>query len=216
MRLNTLVLGASGHAKVVTDAINSEKRYAVIGYIDDDEERHGDVFYGSRILGGRHRAIELLHEGSVNHIIVAIGDCETRTRLANDMRAAGFKLPVVIHRKAYVVDDVEIGGGSVIMAGAVVNSATTIGRDVIVNTSASVDHDCHISDGVHIAPGSHLAGSVSVGSNSWVGLGASVIESRRIGRNVMIGAGTVVIHDVPDGVTIVGNPARVVSRRTRV
>jgi UDP-perosamine 4-acetyltransferase len=104
-----------------------------------------------------------------------------------------------------------IGRGVAIMAGVVVNANAAIDDLAIVNTGATIDHDCSIGVAAHIAPQSGLAGNVVVGACSFLGIGTKVIPGCRIGSNVMIGAGGVVISDVADGVTAVGVPIRVLT-----
>ena len=100
-----------------------------------------------------------------------------------------------------------IGPGSVVMAGCVVNADAHLGAQVIVNTGATVDHDCRIEDNVHIAPGCHLCGNVVVGQDSLLGAGATVTPGVRIGRHVIVGAGSTVIRDIADETTVSGTPA---------
>jgi acetyltransferase-like isoleucine patch superfamily enzyme len=78
----------------------------------------------------------------------------------------------------------------------------------VMNSGAIVEHDCALAHGVHVSPGAVLSGGVNVGARTWIGAGASVIQGIVIGADVTIGAGAVVIRDVPDGVTVVGVPAR--------
>ena len=92
------------------------------------------------------------------------------------------------------------------------NSPCPSAGDAILNTVCSIDHDVQLDDGVHFCPGAHLAGEVQVGARSWIGIGASVIQQERIGADVTVGAGAAVVRDLPDGVTAVGVPARVLSR----
>jgi perosamine synthetase len=99
------------------------------------------------------------------------------------------------------------------MAGAVVNSGSRIGANAIVNTGATVDHDCVLADGAHVSPGANLAGGVVVGGNTHIGIRSSVIQGIQIGADSIVGAGAVVIRDVPPGVTVVGNPARILTAR---
>ena len=96
------------------------------------------------------------------------------------------------------------------MSGVIVNAGSKIGAGVILNSASLVDHDCRIADAVHIGPGAHLGGGVTVGSRSWVGIGASVIHAIQIGSDAIVGAGSVVVRDVPNGVTSVGVPSRAV------
>ena len=92
------------------------------------------------------------------------------------------------------------------------NTSCPLVGDAILNTSCSIDHDVQLAHGVHVCPGARLAGEVQVGERSWIGIGASLIQQIRIGCDVTIGAGAAVISDLPDGVTAVGVPARVLPR----
>jgi acetyltransferase-like isoleucine patch superfamily enzyme len=94
------------------------------------------------------------------------------------------------------------------MAGVVVNPATVVGAHCILNTACSVDHDGRLGEAVHVSPGARLAGNVTVGDESWIGIGSCVIEGRTIGDRCIVGAGAAVISDIPDDVTAVGVPAR--------
>lgn len=96
------------------------------------------------------------------------------------------------------------------IAGAVVNAHAVLDDNVIVNSSALIGYDYMIGNYVHIAPGVKLASSVHVGDGSYIGLGPCVIQRQKIGKKVFVGAGTVVSQDVQDGVTVVGNPQRII------
>ena len=95
------------------------------------------------------------------------------------------------------------------MAGAVINADAKIGKHCIINTGATVDHDCVIEDFCHIAPGAHISGGTHIGEGTWIGVGSSVIQYLNIGKNCMIGAGSVVVREMPDNVTAVGNRGRI-------
>ena len=96
-------------------------------------------------------------------------------------------------------------------AEAVLQADSFVGMGSILNTGCSVDHDSQLADGVHICPGARLAGEVYVGARSWIGIGSSVIQQVRIGSDVIVGAGAAVVSDVPNQVTVVGVPARILS-----
>ncbi len=212
MRQKLVIWGASGHALVVADAIRSHGEYEIAGFIDDvHPERSGEEFCGAVILGGREQ-LDVLSQQGINKLILGFGNCRARLELSEFARGKGFQLATVIHPKAVVATDSSVSCGTVILAGAIVNSATRIGENVIVNTSASVDHECLIEDGVHISPGVHLGGRVFVGRAAWVGIGATVKDRVSIGAGVVVGAGAVVVDDIPDGVLVYGVPARVVKK----
>ena len=199
------VFGASGHAKVVIDIIEKQGLYEIAFLADDDVSLKDTCVYGYRVIGGRP---ELLASG-IRKGIVAIGSNRSRSGVAAWLTENCCELVCAIHPSAKVGRGVVIGSNSAVMAGAVINSDSSIGYDVIINTNASVDHDCTIGDGVHIAPGSTLCGNVSVGAGSFICAGAIIIPNLTVGSNVIVGAGSTVVRDVPDGVTVVGSPVKI-------
>ena len=100
-----------------------------------------------------------------------------------------------------------------ISAGVIVQIDAVVGRYCSLNTACTVDHDNVLEDGVNIAPGAHLAGHVTVCEGAFIGIGATIKGGVRTGRGATVGAGAVVLRDVADGVTVVGNPARPMSAR---
>ena len=101
-----------------------------------------------------------------------------------------------------------LGAGTVVMAGAVINCCTKIGKGCIINTGSTIDHDNLIEDYVHISPGAHLAGTVNVGRGTWLGIGSIVSNNINITGDCKIGAGTVVVMDITELGTYVGVPSR--------
>lgn len=210
--MKLVVWGASGHAAVVADAVRSEGKYEIVGFLDDAApDRAGTVFCGAPVLGGREQ-LERIPESGVEHLVLGFGDCAARLKLSALVRSKGFSLATVVHPRAVVAHDATVGPGTVVAAGAVINPGAEIGESAIVNTCASVDHHCVVGDAAHIAPGARLAGGVEIGVAGWVGIGAIVADKLRIGPGSVIGAGAVVVSDVPGGVVAYGIPARIVRR----
>ena len=204
MKEKIFVYGAGGHAKVVIDIIEQEGIYDVAFLLDDDLSLKGTAVYGYPVLGGR----EDLPEGEMRRGIVAIGSNSARRTVSAWLAGEGIELVSALHPSAQLARGVTIGSGSVVMAGAVINSDAAIGYDVIVNTGATVDHDCRVGDGAHIAPGATLCGSVTVEAGAFICAGATVIPNLTIGRGAVVGAGATVIRDVPDDTVVAGTPAR--------
>jgi sugar O-acyltransferase (sialic acid O-acetyltransferase NeuD family) len=125
----------------------------------------------------------------------------------------GGALPVVKHPAAVVSTTAQIGAGTILSAGVIVQSDARIGRFCILNTACTLDHDNIVGDWVSIAPGAHTAGGVNIRDEAFIGLGALIINGVTIGRRATIGAGAVVLRDVPEGATVVGNPARQLAAR---
>jgi sugar O-acyltransferase (sialic acid O-acetyltransferase NeuD family) len=203
-----VLVGASGHGKVVIDIIEREGRYRISHLLDDNAVLHGRPFFGYRVAG----ATESILTNAARErplMLVSIGDNTARLRIAGWLHSNGFELARSVHPYAQVGRGVAIGAGTVVMAGAVVNSDAVIGENVIINTGATVDHDCAVGDGVHIAPGAHLCGGVQVGAGSLIGAGAVLIPGIRVGANTVIGAGSILLEDIPDNAKAAGSPAKV-------
>ena len=208
-RRSLVVIGASGHAKVVIDIIEREGRYRISHLLDDNAALHGKSFFGYRVMGATPSLLAAAGEKPLT--LVAIGDNGARQRIARTLREKGFELARAVHPQAQIARGAVVGAGTVIMAGAVVNSDAAIGENVIVNTGATVDHDCVVGDGVHIAPGAHLCGGVHIGAGSFIGAGTVIIPGIRVGSNAIVGAGSTLLEDVSENVKAAGSPARKIS-----
>jgi len=205
-----VVVGAGGHAKVAIEALR-HSGYRVIGCTDFDTTRRSVV--GVNVLGGDEQLPEIRRTG-VRFAFPAIGNNGIREEKGAELVALGFELPAAVGPSAILSPSAQIGRGVALFGGAVVNADARIEDFAIINTNASVDHDCRIGRAVHVAPGCSIAGCVQIGDRTFLGAGTSVIPSIMIGSDVLIGAGSVVIRNLPDGVTAVGAPARILEKQS--
>lgn len=194
------IIGASGHGRVIAD-IAKKAGYERILFFDDNESI---TSCGGYQMAGK--TFDILHYGC--DAIVGIGNAQIRRRIQEQLEQENISLVTLIHPNAVIGENVTIGNGSVVMAGAVVNPGCQIGKGCIINTCASVDHDCVLEDYVHVSVGAHLAGTVTVGHETWVGIGATVSNNVDIPCGSMIGAGAVVVKSLEKCGTYVGVPAR--------
>lgn len=202
-RSRLLILGASGHGRVVADIASRLNRYEQIAFLDDDEGKTSALDHP--VLGTVATVDRYLEDFDV---FVAVGDNQVRQRLQLGLQARSASLATLVHPSAVLGSQVSLGAGTAVMAGAVINCGSVVGRGCIINTSASLDHDNVLEDFVHISPGPHLAGTVHVGEGTWIGIGACVINNLRLAGGCRIGAGAVVISDIVERGTYVGIPAR--------
>lgn len=192
-----LIIGASGHGKVVAD-IARLNGYQEIAFLDDNLEVRRCGKYPVIGISSDVKDID-------GDVVVAIGNAKIRRRIQQSVNSA--RLATLIHPNA-VMSDMQIGRGTVVMAGAVINPGVVIGEGCIINTSSSVDHDCRIGKYTHIAAGAHVAGSVEIGDETWIGAGATVSNNVTICPECMIGAGAVVVSNIAEPGTYVGVPAK--------
>jgi UDP-perosamine 4-acetyltransferase len=208
MSLPLIMLGAGGHAKVLIDALRTAG-VAVNGLTDADPAKAGTHILGVPVLGDDEEVLSFAPEAV--RLVNGIGSVRIpylRRRLFDDFRKSGYAFAQVVHPRAIVAGDVVLAEGVQVMAGAVLQTGSRIGENAIINTRAVVDHDCVIGSHVHISPGAVLCGGVVIGDASHIGAGATLIQGVRIGANCMVAAGAVVIRDVPDGMTVMGVPAK--------
>lgn len=197
-----VIIGASGHGKVVAD-IARRNEYDDILFLDDDESL---ASCDSHPIVGKCRNFTNYN----CDFIVAIGNARTRQQIQGMLEADGKTIATLIHPNAVIGENVCIGMGTVVMAGAVINPDTEIGKGCIINTCSSVDHDCKLEDFVHVSVGTHIAGTCVIGERTCLGAGATIINNTCICGDCVIGAGAVVIRNIEKSGTYVGCPARMI------
>ena len=203
---NKVIIGYSGHAYVVIDAAQ-KSGLQVVGYAEREQRTQNP--FELDYLG--YEEDENFNEwGKGYEFILGIGDNRIREKVAQLILGKKEKLRSVIHPSADVGSKVEIGEGTFVALGAMINPLVKIGQAVIINTGAIVEHECVISDFSHIAPGAVLAGNILIGERSFIGANAVVKEGVEIGNDVIVGAGTVVLDNLSNGSKVVGNPGRLI------
>ncbi|WP_088052513.1 acetyltransferase [Virgibacillus dakarensis] len=203
MKNKLLIIGASGHGKVIADIALKMNKWENIAFLDDDESLKSSM--GLEVIGTSDNVFTFVDEWEV---FVGVGNNITRQRIHEMLETAGASIPMLIHPHAVIGAQVEIGSGTVVMAGAVINCCTSIGKGCIINTGSTIDHDNYIEDFVHISPGVHLAGTVKVGQGSWLGIGSVVSNNVTIISGCKMGAGAVVVRDITKPGIYVGVPVR--------
>ncbi len=197
------IIGYSGHSFVVLDAAKQmglEVKYYC--------ERNQVSFNPFEINYLGDEGSESFNWNAVDGFILGIGDNKIRQKVADLIVTKKKTILNVVHPSSIISNYATVGIGNFIAANVNVNALASIGDHCILNTGCIVEHECVIENGVHIAPGAVLAGNVLVGENSFVGANSVVKQGVKIGKDVTVGAGSVVIKDIPDHETWVGNPAK--------
>lgn len=191
-----VIWGCGGHARVVADAARAMNVFDQTAFHDDDPATATP-------------SIAELSQAGFEEFIIAIGNNPIRALRFNEGLRTGLRPAICVHPTAWISPDASIGVGTVVMARAVIQSKARIGKNCIINTGAIVEHDCVIGDHTHLSPSTTLGGAVTVGEYVHMGIGAIAIPGSRIGDRTVIGAGAVVLREIPSDVTAFGVPARV-------
>lgn len=211
MNSPVIILGRGGHARVVIDALIL-KGISILGFTVPDYEREIGVIGGIELIGNDEMVLKYTPTSiQLANGLGTVKDTSNRERVFNYFKSKGYQFIEVVHPSSVIAPDVTIGEGVQIMAGAIIQTGSRIGQNTIINTKTSVDHDCLIGSHVHLAPGVTLSGGVKVDDGALIGTGVTIIQGVCIGRNSIIGAGSLVIKNIPEGVTAIGSPAKVVS-----
>ena len=196
-----ILIGGGGHALSIADSIEARGEYRIIGYTDFAQ---GDCYLPYL---GTDEQLEHFYRMGVHNVAVGIGymgNSLTRDKIYRYVKQIGFKMPSIIDPTSIVSPRCVIGEGSFIGKGACINTGARIGKMCIINTSSIIEHNAVINDFTHVAVGTSICGDVTVSNHVFIGANATVIQGVSIGDSSIIGAGSIVLHNVPSGVTAYG------------
>lgn len=213
---NIVLIGGGNQAHYTIDIIHKEGKYNIVGIIDSIHNVGSDRF-GYKILGRQEDIKNIVKEYNIYGGIISIGDNWVRYLVSEYIKnlIPLFKFVNAIHPSVIIGENVEIGEGVVMMAGCIINSKSKIGNFTFFATGAQVDHDCNICDYTSISAGSVTGGYVTLGKYSAITLGVTVIDRLNIGENTVVGAGSLVLKNLPDDVLAYGNPCKIIRKRDK-
>lgn len=205
---NLLIWGAGDQGLVTLGCALAMQKYAKIDFLDFKEKGHREIenytiYEESKV--DLNTIFQLYDE-----VIVATGSNDLREEKISVLKTMKIPVATIIHPTAVISPFAQVSRGCTILANAVININAFVGEGCIINTAAVVEHDCIVEDFVNICPNVAMAGHAKVGRKSFIGTGAALIDEIEVGKETIIGAGTVVVKNIPDHVTAVGVPARVV------
>jgi sugar O-acyltransferase (sialic acid O-acetyltransferase NeuD family) len=208
-----VIVGAGGHGRELLDvvqAVNDERpTWRFLGFLDDGP---CDAARLARRAASLLGPVSFLTEIDADYVI-GVGDSEARRRIATTGDASGRAAAVLVHPAATVGGDVELSPGAVLCAGARVTTNVRLGRHAHLNVNAVVSHDGRVGDFVTLSPGALVNGTVVLEDDVMLGTAAVVTPGRTIGARTWVGAGAVVVDDLPANVVATGVPARVLRTR---
>lgn len=214
MNKKILLVGGGGHCKSVLDTLLNKDQYSEIGLIDK-KDNIGKKVLTVPIIGCDEDLPRLYQEGYTEAFVTigSIGDPKFRVKLFNIIEKIGFVIPNIIDTTANVSHYAKLDKGIFVGKNAVINANSFIHKGAIINTSTIIEHDCIIEDFAHIAPGAVLCGGVRVKKNTHIGAKSVVRQQITIGSNTMVGIGSTILNDIRDDIVAYGNPCREVQQK---
>lgn len=212
-----VIIGAGGFGREVAwlvDDINEvNKEWNLLGFIDDNEENHGNELNGYKILGG----FKYLNNKDNIYYVCAVGNAKTRKKIVEEkcsqynIKPATLIHPSVIMSKEYN----EIGEGCIICAGSIITVNARISNHIIINLDCTIGHDVVMNDYITVYPSVNISGNCNIGETSEIGTGTQIIQGKSIGDSTIIGAGSVVVKNIEGNCTAVGVPAKIIKSNNK-
>lgn len=212
-----VIIGAGGFGREVkwlVERLNArerersgKERWEFLGFVDDGITR-GTIISGYPVLGDTKW---LKGQKGELAAVCAVGCAKTRRKIIDFISENKIiRFPNLIDPSTLTSGQLNIGKGNIICAGTILTVDITIHDFCIINLDCTIGHDTKIESCTTIYPSANLSGCVTVGAESEIGTGCHIIQGVVIGRKAILGAGTVVIRDIPECCTAVGNPARII------
>lgn len=212
------IYGASGCGRslmpVARQQLARESDASEIVFIDDALESVAEV--------NAHRAMNYLaflnETASEKYVQIAIANSHVREKIAQRLKMDGIQLWSIIADNVVLMDQLELAEGSALSPFVTIGSNVRIGKCFQANLYSYVEHDCVIGDFVTFAPGVKCNGNIHIQDHVYIGAGAVIKQGTPdqplvIGAGAIVGMGAVVTKSVPSGATVVGNPARIVTKK---
>ncbi len=213
MKDKCIILGAGTYGQVYAEYL--KEFYEIIGYIDDNETLIHTSVKNIKVLGNRDY---LFNEIDRNvSVFVPIGVNSVRVKILKELIESGFSAPSFIHPQTIIHDNVKIGNSVYILPGTNIMPDTVIGNSVMISMGVNIAHHNQIAAGCFFSQGSNIGASIEIDENAYLGIASTIMTGvKSIGRHSLIGAGAVVIRDIPDYAVVVGNPGKIIKYNSEI
>lgn len=200
-----ILIGAGGHALSCIDVIEQGNKFKIAGLVGFKEEI-GKTFNGYKVIASDSELSQIAKEYKFALITVGqIKTAELRINLFAEAIKTGLELPTITSPFSYISPHAQLGKGTIVLHGAVINSGVKIGINCIVNSSVLIEHGTIVSDHCHISTGAILNGDTRIGARSFVGSGAILKQGISIGTDSQVGMGQLVTKNLDNLTKVIGN-----------
>lgn len=210
---NAVIIGAGTQGQVYASYLK-EAGINIIGFIDDNPDLVGEDVIDIPVIGMYKDLFLDEFKNKIQDVYCPIGVNAVRVEYLSTLKREGYGIPGFLHHTVSIAPDVTIGEAVYMLAGNIVMPHTTIGNYIMINMDSTIAHHVTLEDGVFMSSGVNIGALINVRKNAYIGMGVTAMTGvKEIGKETLIGAGTVIIKDVPEYTTVVGNPARVIKTK---
>lgn len=205
-----IIVGVGGFGREVAwlvERINEkDPTWDLLGFIDDNLSLQGQLINGYEVLGTTDSVLNYTDA----YFVCAVGNAVVRKKIIGKMTSInpGIKFATLIDPTVEMSKLISTGEGSIICAHSIITVNIEIGKHVIVNLDCTIGHDAVLKDYVTLYPSVNVSGTTVLGECTEIGTGTQIIQGKTIGHHSIVGAGAVVVRDIPDKCTAVGTPAK--------
>jgi len=208
---NCIIIGAGTYGQVYEKYLS--EKYNVLGFFDDNTNIIGSQINKVNVLGKINDVEEFIKNNRNVSIFVTIGNNDIRAKLQKKYIDLNYLVPSFVHKSVKLNESIIIHDPVYILPGTNIMPLTTIDRYVMISMGVNIAHHVSIKKGCFISQGTNVGASIVLSETSFLGIGSTIMTGvNRIGVGATIGAGAVIIKDVPDGATVVGNPGRILKK----
>ena len=209
-----VILGASGFAKEILWLLEENNKivdeWNILGFIDRSYPSKKELIHGYEVVGDDEWLVN--YEDEI-HVVCGVGSASLRKKIVQTFQdKENIIFPNLISRSAVLSDSVKMGRGCIVCTNSVLTVDICLGNFVTVNYDCTIGHDAVLEDFITLYPSVNVSGNVHIQSETEIGVGTQIIQGLTVGENTIIGAGAVVVRDIPSNCTAVGNPAKVIKQ----
>lgn len=213
MNNKSIIIGAGTYGQIYASYLN-EAGVQIVGFIDDDPALCGTEVTGIPVIGTFDCLKEIEFKENIRNVYCPIGDNDIREKYLSESKDLGYNIPCFFHHSALIGPDVQMGEANYVLAGSVIMPHTHTADYLMVSMGTTIGHHVSIEKSVFISSGVRIGANLSIREHAYIGIGATIMSNiGEIGKEALIGAGSVIIRNVEAKTTVVGNPGRVISKK---
>lgn len=211
----SIIIGAGTQGQIFASYLK-EAGVDIIGFIDDNDNLQGNSVIGIPVLGKYNDLFLNKLKNKITDVYCPIGDNLIREEYLKTLKTEGYNIPSFFHRTVCIGPDVVLGEANYMLSGNIIMPHTKIGNYLMVNMGTTIGHHIIIDNGVFMSSGVNIGANLHIKDRAYIGIGVTVVPGiGEIGKDSLIGAGSVIFKSVPDYSTVVGNPGRIIQQKNK-